>query len=211
MKKLAVITLCILIASKLLAQDCNSYYYMQKNKKIEMSSFDENGKFLRKSVSTVSDLVTANGSVTAKVVSQPIDKNGKPGEKSTVFYKCNGGVITISMDLSNPKKPGGSAQKSNMNFSYLEYPAGMKVGDHLKDATTTLEENIGPETITATSKITGRTVVSRETVTTTAGSWSCLKITYKTTTTLGGKFSKMAPQTTESTEWYVPNFGIVKT
>jgi hypothetical protein len=139
MKKLAVITVCILIISRLLAQDCNSYYYMQKNKTIEMSSFDENGKFLRKSISKVSDLVTADGSVTAKVVSQPIDKNGKLGDKSVIYYKCNGGVITISMDFSDPKKPNSNAQKNNMNFSYLEYPAGMKVGDHLKDATSQRE------------------------------------------------------------------------
>jgi hypothetical protein len=211
MKKTVLITACILITLKLAAQDCNNFYYMQKNKTIEFSAFDENGKFLRKSISKVSDLSTADGAVTAKVVTQAIDKNGKAGSQSTMFYKCNGGVLSVSMNFDDSKKPNSSASKNSINFTYLAYPSGMKVGDHLKDATSQLTENLGTETITATSKITDRMVVAKETITTTAGSWSCLKITYKTTVTLGGKYSKMAPQTMESTEWYVPGFGIVKT
>lgn len=207
MKKFVLLTACLLITLRLIAQDCNQYYYMQKNKIIEMSSYDEKGQFIGKGTSTVSDVTTSNGVITAIVVSESFDKNGKSRGKMSIAYKCNGGVISMDMNFNNKPKYGQTAKTNDkVNVSSMEYPAGMKVGDHLKDATVELDEGSG---IVATSKITDRTVVAKETVTTTAGSWTCLKITYKTSTTVKGY--NMAPQIMQTTEWYVPNFGIVKT
>ncbi len=90
----------------------------------------------------------------------------------------------------------------------MEYPAGMKVGDHLNGANGQLEEKVGDKTIVATSNITDRKVVGKENITTPAGTWNCLKITYKSTTVVKG--FNMPPQVVESTEWFVPNFGIIK-
>lgn len=209
MKKLITIITCLLVSLKLLAQDCTAYYYMQKNKTIEMSTYDEKGAFVRKSVSNVSNVVTSSRGVTATVVSEIFDKNGKTdGKKTTISYTCNGGTIMIDINFNN--KTGKTADNTKMNFVSMEYPAGMKVGDHLKDAVNQYKESIGKETIVATSKIVDRTVAARENVTTSAGSWNCLKITYKTITTLTGPY-KVPPQTDETTEWYAPNFGIVKT
>jgi hypothetical protein len=70
-----------------------------------------------------------------------------------------------------------------------------------------MEEKIGGVTSVGTSQI-ERTVVARESVTTPAGTWNCFKIVNKTTTTITGY--KMAPFTMETTEWYAPDFGIVK-
>jgi len=208
MKKFALIIACLFAAFRLAAQDCTQYYYLQKNRVIEMSSYDEKGAFIGKGISKVSDVTTTNGVVTAIVVSESFDKNGKSQGKFSASYKCSGGVMMIDMNFNDSKKPGSASQKNNANFSLEEYPSGMKVGDHLKDAIMEMKEDLGNETIVATSKTTARMVVAKETVTTAAGTWSCLKITYKTITTVKGY--NVPPQTIESTEWYVPNFGIVK-
>jgi hypothetical protein len=210
MKKFAFLIACLFITLRLVAQDCTQFYYMQKNKIIEMSSFDDKGAFTSKSISKVSDVNTVNGVTTATVVSEVFDKNGKSkGRKSTMNYKCDGGALTISMNFDDSKKGNSASKKNNINFTYAEYPTGMKVGDHLKDYTSQFTENIGSTAIVATSQIHDRVVVAKENVTTTAGSWNCLKITYKTTVTISGPY-KVPPQTEETTEWIVPGFGIVK-
>lgn len=210
MKKFIVLITCLFITLRLIAQDCSQYYYMQKNKTIEMSSYDEKGQLIGKGMQKVTDVTTNNGTVTAIVVAESFDKNGKSRGKTSIAYKCSGGGISMDMNFNNKPKYGQTAKTTdNINVSSMEYPAGMKVGDHLKDVTVVVNEGTGSDAIIATSKITDRTVVAKENVTTTAGNWTCLKITYKTTTTVKGY--NMPPQVMETTEWYVPNFGIVKT
>jgi hypothetical protein len=239
MKKLIFLIACFLMTARLFAQDCTQYMYMQKNKTIEMTAFNNKGDVTFKSVTKVSDVGTSNGVTTANVVSEAYDKNGKLEGTSNVAYKCDGGVMMMDMNM-NMNIPQASQQNTKIdlkviNKTYMEYPAGMQVGDHLKDATTQMEATMsnGMTTVT-TTQVTDRTVVGKEKVTTTAGSWDCFKITSKTTSStafkgahadtlnsamsamdkLRAKFGKLAPKmpsnSTENTMWYVPGFGMVK-
>ncbi|SDT66563.1 hypothetical protein SAMN05216490_4713 [Mucilaginibacter mallensis] len=204
MKKIIFIIALLLITSRMLAQDCSQYMYMKKNKVIESTCYNEKGEVLRKVVSTVVNVTTINGTTTANVSTKYFDKNGKPNGEKSISYKCNGGSFIMDMGDNSPQQ--GNA---NIKFtaSSMEYPSGMKVGDRLKSVTSQVEEKIGGVSSVATSQI-ERTVVAKENVTTPAGTWNCFKIVNKTTTTIKGY--KMAPFTAETTEWYVPNFGIVK-
>ena len=237
MKKLVSIIACFTIASQLLAQDCTKYMYMQKNKTIEMTAHKDNGDVMFKSVTKVSDVNTENGVTTANVVSEGYDKEGKLMNSSNITYKCDGGVMMMDMSFNSPQQ---SQQNTKMdikmiNKGYMEYPAGMQVGDHLKDATTQMQStmNNGMTAVT-TIQVTDRIVAGKETVTTTAGTWDCFKITYKTTSStsfkgangdtvnnamsamdkLRAKLGKLGPKmpsnTSETTVWYAPNFGMVK-
>jgi len=237
MKKIILLSACLIVASRLLAQDCTHYMYMQKNKTIEMTSTNDKGDITYKSVTKVSDVNTENGVTTANVVSETYDKNGKLLGSTNVTYKCDGGVMMMDMNYNSPQQ---SQQNPKMSFkvinkTYMEYPAGMQVGDHLKDATTQMEStmNNGMTGVT-TIQTTDRMVVAKETVTTPAGSWECFKITYKTTSSmafkganadtlnsamsamdkmrakLGNLGPKVPANTTESTVWYAPDFGMIK-
>ena len=237
MKKLITLIACFLIASRILAQDCTQYVYLQKNKTIEMTASNDKGDMTFKSVTKVADVNTENGVTTANVVAESYDKNGKLLGSSNITYKCNGGVMMMDMSFNSPQQ---AQQSPKMNFkvlnkSYMEYPAGLQVGDHLKDATTQMEfdMNNGMTGVT-TIHVTDRLVAGKETVTTPAGTWDCFKITYKTASSTSfkganadtvnsamsamdkiraklGKFGPKAPSnTSESTVWYAPNFGMVK-
>ena len=205
MKKIVFIIALLSVTSKLFAQDCSQYMFMKKDRVIESTSYNKKGDVLRKVVSTVTNITTTSGVTTATVSAEYFDKSGKSDGKKSISYKCDGGKFM--MDIG-----AGSAGKANasdkLSVSSLEYPTGMKVGDHLRGATSEMENKIGGTTTIATSQITDRMVVAKENVTTPAGTWNCLKITYKTTVTLKGY--KMAPQSIESAEWYAPNFGIIK-
>jgi hypothetical protein len=93
---------------------------------------------------------------------------------------------------------------------YIEYPANMKVGDHLKDAT--LDMNIDNQGMKQNVNMvtTDRTVVGKESITTSAGTWDCYKITFNSKITIKTMGIGM-PFNFEGTEWFAPGFGIVKT
>lgn len=61
-----------------------------------------------------------------------------------------------------------------------------------------------------TMVINNRKVEGQESITTAAGTWNCFRITYKSRISVKtGPFG--IPVNVESTEWYAPGFGIVKT
>src|SRR5271155_6139265 len=97
MKKLFLTACCFLIASRLLAQDCTSFLYLQKNKTIEMTGYNKKGDVTMKSVSKVSDVNTAGGVTTANVVVETYNKDGKLLGTSSMDYKCDGNGITMQM------------------------------------------------------------------------------------------------------------------
>jgi hypothetical protein len=203
MKKFVLLSALILIVLKMFAQDCSQYVYMQKGKTIESTAYTGNGAVMGKSVSFVADVTTANGTTTGTVVAENFDRNGKSRGKRNITYKCTGGSFSYDMSSANSQQGGAKFNTGNM-----AYPAAMKVGDHFNDFNVQMEMNIGGKTVESTSKITDRTVVARESLTTPAGTWDCLKITYNTTVTMQGM--NMPTQTVKTTEWYVPNFGIVQ-
>lgn len=239
MKKLTCIIASLLITAQLLAQDCTQYLYMQKNKTIEMTFFTNKGDARFKSISTVSDVKTESGITTATVVSQGYDKNGKAlGGQNTVRYKCDGHVVMMEMNFDIPQQQSDKSAKMDIkvNGDFTEFPTDMKVGDHLKDASTQMQMGTnGNTTATTTVKITNRIVAAQENVTTPAGTWNCFKITYNTSssTALGGanaaqmdtvndalnklkaKFGKLIKSPShssgsESTIWFAPGVGMIK-
>ena len=58
-------------------------------------------------------------------------------------------------------------------------------------------------------EITNRKVKAKESVTTPAGTWEAYKISYSSKVLI--KMGLGIPMKIESTEWFVPDFGVVKT
>ncbi len=201
MKKLTLITACVLCTAKLFAQDCSEYMYMKKNNTIETTQF-ANGKAQGKVVAFVSNVTAANGTTTATVVAENFDQYGKSTGKNNVTYKCTGGALIV--DLS------ASGSQPNMKFTSgsMAYPASMKVGEHFNDFDAKFEMTFGGTTTKASAKYTNRTVADQEKITTPAGTWTCFKITYDVVVTITG--ANMSPTTMKTTEWYVPNLGVVQ-
>jgi len=212
MKKILFLIASLSVGLQVLAQDCTTYLYLQKDKTIEMTGFNKKGDMTMKSVSKVSNVNTANGTTTANVVSEVFDKNGKSLGTSSVDYSCNGGTISMQMHIDAGEQ---SKKPVTMNFSMTgnstgDFPPNMKVGDHLPDYTSQMDM---ANNMKMTVKVTDRMVVANESVTTPAGTWDCFKITYKTSssTMVGGLGMKLPSSSNESTIWFAPNVGMVKT
>ena len=214
------------------AQDCASFLFLQKDKTIEMTIYDKKGEPNGHQVYQVKDVSTAGGTTSGTVNSELFDKKGNSKAKANSTIQCTSGDIRIDMKFMLPPQEnqqfGGSAEVNGQN-SYLSYPNTMKVGDMLPDGNLSIDLSHNPPPPAGgtppgpgapppppgfgksmTMQVSNRKVEGQESITTTAGTWNCFRITYKSRTVVKtGPFG--IPINVEGTEWYAPGFGIVKT
>src|SRR5829696_4544985 len=195
------------------AQDCSNYYYLLNDKTVEMSISNKNGKESGKMTYIISNAKKNGSTTTATISSEFVDAKGKSIAKGTNDVKCENGVMQMNMKTFIPPVQlehikSGTASASDV---YLEYPANMNVGDQLKDGQFNMDyESASGLKSSIEISITERKVEGKESVTTTAGTWECYKITSNNKI-----ISRIAgigiPIKMNVTEWYAPGFGIVKT
>jgi hypothetical protein len=210
MKK-ALFFLLLLVSLTSFSQNCDGFYYLQKNKVVEMTITNKKGKEVGKNTYTITDVIKSGGTVSSTINSEFVDSKGKTISKATNNMKCTGGVMMMDIKTFIP-----SAQQEQMGTGegggevYIEYPANMKEGDALKESLFSMDfksqAGIGGH---ITLEMTNRKVAGKESVTTPAGTWDCYKITYHSKMIF--KIGIGIPMNTDITEWYAPGFGTVKT
>ena len=211
--KLPVVLTLLFFSGNIFSQECSNYYFLQNNKTIEMTISNNKGKESGKMTYVVSDSKKNGSSITATINSEFVDAKGKTITKATNNVKCENGVMQMDMKTFIPpaqveQMKSGEAKATDV---YLEYPANMNVGDQLKDGQFNMdyESSSGLKSSIEIS-ITERKVEGKETITTSAGTWECYKISAKNrivSKTAGIGF----PIKMDVVEWFAPGFGIVKT
>lgn len=212
MKKFLLATaMAVFFTPGVIAQDCSTYYLLQNNKTIEMTAYNRKGDPDGKQVYSITDVKNSGGSFTANFQSEMFNKKGKSQVKANGTAKCKDGIMFVDAKVMMPP-----AQQEQMGPTdakvenvYIEYPRNMQPGETLKDANLDMEwENKGMKQ-SVSLIINNRKVEAKESVTTTAGTWDCFKITYKMRITI--KIVGIGvPANVEGTEWFAPGFGIVK-
>lgn len=211
-KNLLTASAAILIACSAIAQDCGNYYFLQNNKTIEMTVYNKKGDPDGKQVYMVNEVKNAGGSTTSNFQSEMFNKKGKSISKGMGKVECKDGVMFVDMKvrLTEQQQEQFANAEAKMDNMYIEYPSGMKPGDALKDANMNLEiDNKGMKQ-TLSLNVINRKVEAKESVTTTAGTWECFKISSKNKIVIK-TMGVGIPVNFEATEWYAPGFGIVKT
>jgi hypothetical protein len=193
------------------SQKCKNYYFLQNNKTIEMTILNKKGEPNGKQVYAVTKVNSSGDNITATVNSEFFDKSGKSLFKAANVIQCNAGVMMMDMKMSLPQAQASQIKDPTATASnvYIEYPADMKEGDNLKDATMQVDiENNGMKQ-SVNMQVINRKVQGKENITTPAGSWECFKIT--NTTKMKVKTMGIGiPVNSDVTEWFAPGFGIVK-
>lgn len=211
--KLPIVLTFLFLSGNIFSQDCSNYYFLQNNKTIEMTITNNKGKESGKMTYVVSDSKKNGGSITATINSEFVDAKGKSISKATNNVKCENGVMQMDMKTFIPpvqmeQMKTGTATATDV---YLEYPGNMNVGDQLKDGQFNMDyESTSGLKSSVEISITERKVGGKETITTSAGTWECYKISAKNRIV-----SKIAgigfPITMDVIEWFAPGVGIVKT
>jgi hypothetical protein len=214
------------------SQDCANFLFLQKDKTVEITVYDKKGEPNGRQVYQVSNVATAGGTTTGTINSELFDKKGSSKAKASSTVTCTGGEMRLDMKLMLPPQENqqfGMSAEVNAQNSYLSYPNSMKVGDQLPDGNLSIDLSHngppapgpngappagGPPPPPGFGKslnmvINNRRVEGQESVTTTAGTWNCFRISYKEKVIVKtGPFG--IPMNIGGTEWYASGFGIVK-
>lgn len=195
------------------AQDCSSYYYMQNGKTIEMTIYGKNDKVTGVQTYTVSDVKNNSGTVSATINSKMVSDKGKELSASVIHATCSGNNLNMDMTMFIPAAQQQQLKNvdASANAVYIQYPASMNIGDQLPDGNFSMDmQNDGGMKMSLSIQISNRKVEAKESVTTSAGTWECYKITssQRITTKISGIG---IPINMDVTEWFAPGFGIVKT
>ncbi len=208
--KIFMLSFLLLAGISALSQDCKNYFFLQNGKTIEMTIYNKKGEESGKQVYTVSDYKSSGSTASAIVNTEMLDKKGKSISKAQSSFQCKGGVMMVDMKMSLPQSQLKNVNATSESF-YMDYPAKMNVSDALADAHMKIDIDMQTGMKQSVSMdVTNRKVESKESVTTTAGTWECYKITSHNKMVI-----KMAgigiPVNIDNTEWFAPGAGIVKT
>ncbi|HRP56156.1 hypothetical protein [Agriterribacter sp.] len=212
MKNLLLVFVFVFITRDACAQSCASFYLLQNNKTLTFAVYNKRGNANGTIIYKISGMPAKGATTAATVHTNLLDKEGKSVNKGVSNVKCSNGTIMIDMNLFLPQQQTEQFNKTHAKVknAFLEYPAAMETGDQLKDGTFNMEiDNNGLKQILK-MHIFNRKVGPTEKISTKAGTWDCMAISYQVK--LNIQTGPIAiPLNYHATEWYVPGFGIVKT
>jgi uncharacterized protein involved in outer membrane biogenesis len=187
--KITALTLAVSlipVAYMATAQDCASSFFPSKEgTKIEMTSYDKNGKETGKSVTT---LISIRKSGTEIEYTLKSETTNSRNTNSTMEYNatCDGNTVSVSMKSFIPsemqKSSGGGEMTIDANN--ILFPNSINVGQKLNNGNVTLTVSVGTMTMKTIVNIINRTVTGKENITTPEGNFDCYKIEYDVESTV---------------------------
>lgn len=197
------------------SQECTGYYYLKNNTEIVMTNYDKKDQESGKVTFKITDLKNEGGVVSAHFSSEAVNDKGKRISGGEGIYKCSGGVMYIDARVSLPSEQMSAYKDMDVKADevYIEYPASLSAGQSLPDADFKMTvSNKGTPMSEITYRQMQRKVEGKESVTTPAGTWECWKISSTGYFKAGIAGSGIGiPFNFQTTEWFAPGFGVVKT
>jgi hypothetical protein len=212
MKKLTIYAflLCsaLFVKQNLKSQDCEFYFPVEKGTKVEMTDYDKKGKVTGVGTSTVIDKSQVGAAQVVKVsVEYKATGNDKPFT-SDYELKCEKGEFYLNMNnfLDKNAMSGYQDMDITMDADQMTLPSKLTVGQVLGNGRVTAKiAKNGINIMTMNTLITNRKVEGFESVTTPAGTFDCVKISYDIEAKVMFKVNFSCKQ------WYAKNIGAVKT
>ena len=209
MKKAILVFFCsIFLYSSLQAQDCVFYYPKTEGAQLEYKNFDKKDKPTGTAIYKVKEFSENENGVKAIIEYQSFDNKGKDLGKNEFSVKCENGVYSVDMKsfLDAQTMEAYKDLQVDITSNNLEMPAKMNIGDELPEGKLIISiSSEGMTMMTMTTTISNRKVETKEQVTTEAGTFDCLKITYTITT------KSMIGMRFEAAQWFAEDIGSVKT
>ncbi|MBZ4189656.1 hypothetical protein [Niabella beijingensis] len=207
--KPAILLLLLLICNNSRAQ-CK-YYFFQNNKTITLGIFGKNGSQDGKVVYKTTGVSQKDGATVATISAAFYDKKNKPGGNAVSEAECREGMLLVDMKMMLSPQQSSQMRETRAKGKgfFLEYPSGLSEGQELPDGNFEIDMELsGGVPVSMKVDIINRKVLAREKVTTPAGTWEAYKISYTSNMVMNMGFS--VPIKMQMTEWFVPEFGFVK-
>jgi hypothetical protein len=189
------------------ASGCSSFMWFKKGTVLK---YDIKGTYTAQTTTTITDVKNDGDALVAEYTTEI--ENGKKVNSS---YRCENGKLYLNLKaLFNDIMDGPMMKGVEMEVedSHLIFPWDMKEGDDLDESVFTLKsKRNGKEFMVMKKVIKNRHVAGSEKITTSAGTFDCLKITetWNMTATMMGQ--QMLNKDEKTTQWFSPRAGLVKT
>ncbi len=206
---LLLCTLVLLMASAFKSDNtCDSFFPQNVGSSWEMTSYDAKDKVASKSVSKLTAIKDVADGLEATINIELFDDKNKSLNKGEVTMKCT--QEAFYMDMSNmfatDQFEGMEGVSIEVTNQYMEFPSNPVAGQTLPDAESTMTITMsGMPLMTTKIKTTNRKIEGTESVTTPAGTFSCIKYTFDTEVS-----STMFKSKSKSTMYMAKNVGNVK-
>jgi hypothetical protein len=190
------------------AQDCVSYIPMKQGAKWELQHFDAKNKLTSTSKNEVKASTAAGNSIKLVIETESFNNKGITQGKNTYSAGCENGLFFLDMRgnidqnaMSNFKDMQVTITADNLNF-----PSDPQPGQLLKSGKFSMDAQMQgmPGGFKMTVDVYNRKVEGNESITTPAGTFDCVKITYDMKTFM------MIEMITKGVEWYAKDVGLVK-
>jgi hypothetical protein len=212
MKKLTIyaILLCssLFIKQNLKAQECEFYFPIEKGTKVEMTDYDKKGKVTGIGTSTVMDKTQVGAATVVKVSTEYKATSSDKPYTGEYEVKCENGEFYVNMNnfLDKNALSGYQNMEVKIDADQMTMPSKLTAGQVLGNGRVTAKiSSSGVNLMTMNTLITNRKVEGFESVTTPAGTFDCVKISYDIEAKVMFKVEMSCKQ------WYAKNVGAVKT
>jgi hypothetical protein len=188
--------------------NCSTYFPFKAKTVLGYSYFDKKDKLTGKSVHTVEKITNnQDGSLSADIQIQHQDKKGNEISSASYEVFCINNIL--SMDITEVMAPNMKASLENMEVDIsgdaFELPSNLKEGQELPDLHTEIKAGTnGITIITMAIDHTNRVVESKEKVTTEAGTFQCVKLTYDV------GLNMLISKNYRIVSWYSQDLGLIK-
>ena len=210
MKKLLLLSLTGLFFFSFSArsQDCVSFFPTEKGKKLVYQYYNNKSKPVIKTYYEVKEVEKSDKGLKITARQWMENSEGQMVDTFLLDYYCKDGEFYIDMKSSlSSLLDKYEGMDLEVNTKDLALPGQMKEGDVLPDGqATVVVRNNGVKVATASNRISNRKVEGNEKVTTPAGTFDCVKISY----TVEGKVGFVKSHG-RGAVWYAKGIGSVKT
>lgn len=209
-KTILVILTTVLLGISTNAQDnCSKYYPMVEGSSFEYTNYGKKGKIDGVTNYTISS-VTSEGSATRATLDLKMhDKKGKEMFTSNYSFTCEDNMVKIDYQSLFPaqmmKQYSDMDLEMDISGTDIELPSDLSVGKELADANVSIAMNMSGIKMNVSVDQTNRKVISKENITTSAGSFDCMVITETTKSKTMGANIEM-----NSKLWLAEGVGMIK-
>ncbi|WP_405208754.1 hypothetical protein [Aquimarina sp. LLG6339-5] len=209
MKTLLLIFAIFITTSSISQNDCSQFYPSKVGTKITMHHFNKKNKLTSETNYEVLEVSSSGSDSKIKMnMSMNDSKKQKIITETQFIAICDG--ETTRLDPESIISPGLFKQYKDMEYSIkgtgIDIPNSISIGQELPDGHVTMSVDAGVMSIDMTVDLKKRKVASKETISTSAGSFDCYVITYinETNMSMGMK------QTFYVKQWISKGVGLVQ-
>ena len=210
MKKFILISLAgfLFLAPWVRSQNCTVYFPTKKGQRLVYQYYDEKSKPTIKVYYNVQDVTETDKGMKITTQHWIETEDGEMTDTILLDYYCKNGEFYIDMQSTlSSMLSKYEGMDIEIQTKDLALPSTLKEGDVLPDGSATVVvKNNGVKLVTITSTVTNRKVAGKEKVTTPAGTFDCVKVTFDTDGKIG--FVKTHAK---GAVWYAKGIGTVKT